>query len=67
MLCILGMTFMNCFCNNGDCLIEGDDRKQKELELREAERKLEMKYASQQIVPVITEYGNAQVRHCLHP
>lgn len=40
---------------------EGDDRKQKEKELREALQALETKYASQQIVPVIGRCGNAQV------
>uniref|UniRef100_A0A8W8L913 Cytoplasmic FMR1-interacting protein n=2 Tax=Magallana gigas TaxID=29159 RepID=A0A8W8L913_MAGGI len=39
---------------------EGDDRKQKEKELREALQALETKYASQQIVPVIGRCGNAQ-------
>lgn len=41
--------------------IEGDDRAQKEEELRQALRKLETKYATQQIVPVIKECGNRQV------
>lgn len=43
------------------CCKEGDDRKQKEKELREALQVLETKYASQQIVPVIGRCGNAQV------
>lgn len=43
------------------CCKEGDDRKLKEKELREALQALETKYASQQIVPVIGRCGNAQV------
>lgn len=43
------------------CCKEGDDRKQKEKELRGALQALETKYASQQIVPVIGRCGNAQV------
>ncbi|XP_061164515.1 cytoplasmic FMR1-interacting protein 2-like [Saccostrea echinata] len=39
---------------------EGDDRKQKEQELREKLNKLEVKYASQQIVPVINRHGSSQ-------
>lgn len=43
------------------CFKEGEDRKQKEKELREALQALETKYSSQQIVPVVGRCGNAQV------
>ena len=40
---------------------EGDNRKEKEQELKNVMRRLEAKYAALQVVPVISKLGSPQV------
>jgi hypothetical protein len=42
--------------------VEGDNRKEKEQELKNVMKRLEAKYAALQVVPVISKLGSSQVR-----
>lgn len=44
---------------------EGDNRKEKEQELKTLMKRLEAKYAALQVVPVISKLGSPQVGGCV--
>lgn len=53
--------FFKHICNLCLFLSEGESRKDKEQEMKAVMKRLESKYASLQVVPVIGKFGNTKV------
>ena len=47
------------------CCVEGDNKKEREQELKMMMKRLEAKYAALQVVPVISKLGTQKARHVI--
>ena len=55
------MSKLKSINTNGHLISEGDNKKEREQELKMMMKRLEAKYAALQVVPVITKLGTPQV------